>query len=46
MGGAVREDICGVTHPGFESDELENHFHSEDSGEDHIQNVHYIIKER
>lgn len=33
----VCEDICGGgTHPGFESDELENHFHSEDSGEDHI----------
>lgn len=32
----VCEDICRGTHPGFESDELENHFHSEDSGEDHI----------
>lgn len=42
----VCEDICGATHPGFESDEFENHFHSEDSSEDHIENVHYIVKER
>ena len=42
----VCEDIGGVTHPGFESDEFENHFHSEDSSEDHIKNVHYIVEER
>ncbi len=42
----VCADICGATHPGFESDEFENHFHSEDSSEDHIKNVHYIVKER
>lgn len=44
--GAFFADICRVTHPGFESDEFENHFHSEDSSEDHIKNVHYIVKER
>ena len=42
----VCEDMCGTAHPGFESDEFENHFHSEDSSEDHIENVHYIVKER
>lgn len=41
----VCEDICNMTHPRFESDEFEKHFHSEDSGEDHIKNVHYIVKE-
>lgn len=35
-----------MTHSGFESDEFENHFHSEDSSENHIKNVHYIIKRR
>ena len=38
--------VCWTTHPGFESDEFKNHFHSEDSSEDHIENVHYIVKER
>lgn len=33
-----------ATHPGFESDEFENHFHSEDSREDHIENVHHIVE--
>ena len=33
-----------VTHPGFESDEFKNHFHSEDSSEDHIENIHDIVK--
>ena len=42
----VNEDVCRLTHPGFESDEFENHFHSEDSSEDHIKNVHYIVEER
>lgn len=32
-------------HPGFESDEFENHFHSEYSSEDHIENIHYVVKE-
>lgn len=42
----VCEDIYRKeTHPGFESNEFENHFHSEDSSEDHIKNVHYIVKE-
>lgn len=40
------EDTSRIAHPGFESDELQNHFHSEDSGEDHIENVHDIVKER
>lgn len=43
---AVCEDTSRIAHPGFESDELQNHFHSEDSGEDHIENVHDIVKER
>lgn len=34
------------THPGFISDEFDNHFHSEDSSEDHIKDVHYIVKGR
>lgn len=42
----VCEDTSRIAHPGFESDELQNHFHSEDSGEDHIENVHDIVKER
>lgn len=33
-----------VTHPGFESDEFKNHFHGEDSSEDHVENVHYIVE--
>lgn len=33
-------------HPGFESDEFENHFHSEDSSEDHVKDVHHVVKER
>lgn len=42
----VCEDTSTIAHPGFESDELQNHFHSEDSSEDHIENVHDIVKER
>lgn len=42
----VCEDSSRIAHPGFESDEFQNHFHSEDSGEDHIENVHDIVKER
>lgn len=40
------ERMCaGMAHPGFESNELQNHFHSEDSGEDHVKDVHDIIEE-
>lgn len=34
-----------MAHPGFESNELQNHFHSEDSGEDHVEDVHDVIEE-
>lgn len=33
-----------VSYPGFEGDELKNHFHCEDSCEHHVENVHSIIK--
>lgn len=35
-----------VAHPGFESNELQNHFHGEDSSEDHVEDVHDVIEER
>lgn len=45
----MREDVEegeGMAHPGFESNELQKHFHSEDSGEDHVEDVHDVIEER
>lgn len=44
----VRWELLWVktfAHPGLESDEFENHFHSEDSREEHIENVHDVVKE-
>lgn len=32
------------TYSGFEGDELEDHLHSENPSEDHVEDVHGIIK--
>ena len=36
--------VC-IPYPGFEGDQFQNHFHSEDRGEDHVQDVHHIVKQ-
>ncbi len=45
MNVQMRNLCVGVTHPGFEGDQFENHLHSEDGSEDHIQDVHNIIEQ-
>ncbi len=45
MNVQMRNLCVWVTHPGFEGDQFENHLHSEDGSEDHIQDVHNIIEQ-
>lgn len=33
-----------IKYPGFEGDQFEDHLHSEDGGEDHVQDVHHVVK--
>lgn len=33
------------TYSGFEGNELEDHLHSENPGEDHVEDVHGIVKQ-
>lgn len=35
----------GETYSWFEGNELEDHLHSENPGEDHVEDVHGIIKQ-
>ena len=32
------------TYPRFESDEFEDHLHSEEAGEEHVQDVHGVVE--
>lgn len=43
----VGSSLCVLSaHPGFESDEFEDHFHSEDGGEGHVEDVHDVVELR
>jgi len=35
--------VCVRTYPWFEGDEFEDHFHSEEAGEQHIEDIHGFV---
>lgn len=47
MGGSLGWEGVGAqeTHSGLEGNELEDHLHGEDAGEDHVEDVHGVVEQ-
>lgn len=40
----VQFTLMGCTYPGFEGDQFKDHLHREQSSEEHVEDVHCIVK--